>query len=65
MKRVLNKEGKAVHVAGYMGKGLFLNEIREKKIISEELEKELHHFMKKVLERFKNLHKTENAVKTA
>ena len=46
-------------------KGLFLNEIREKKFISEELEKELHHFMKKVLERFKNLHKTENAVKTA
>jgi F-type H+-transporting ATPase subunit alpha len=46
-------------------KSLFLNEIREKKIISEELEKELCKFMDNVLTRFKNTQQTENTAKSA
>lgn len=46
-------------------KSLFLNEIREKKIISEDFEKELCAFMDKVLARFKNMRPADTSAKTA
>ena len=46
-------------------KSLFLNEIREKKIISEDFEKELCAFMDKLLARFKNMRPADTSAKTA